>query len=244
MTLTDDGEAMALAARFAPAADFSAKALVKLWPKAEDPDAFAAALLAPALRREGTGSLRPRRVTSLTGLRHLTMLDALSLIECKEVTDFDEVGALTGLTSLHLDNRTGVDDLTPLRALTGLTHLVPYRCRAVEDVAPLLPLSRRVRLDIDTSRISSVAGFGAAFPTPETLSLRGNTRLQDVAQLSGLRRLTALDLGNTGIHDLAGLLDMPSLQRALLPSRLFTAASDGSADPVVAELRARGVTAF
>ncbi|MEV7014970.1 leucine-rich repeat domain-containing protein [Streptomyces sp. NPDC093991] len=43
----------------------------------------------------------------------------------------------------------------------------------------------------------------------ETLVLRGNKHLQDVAPLSGLTRLTTLDLGRTGIRDLTGLHDLP-----------------------------------
>ncbi|MEV7018212.1 hypothetical protein [Streptomyces sp. NPDC093991] len=148
VTVADDGEAMTLAARFAPAARLSSDALVKLWPAAADPDAFAAPLLAPALHHEGVHSLRLRPMTSLTGLRHLTMLSSLPLAQCKEVTDLTEVGALTGLDHLSLESCPGVQDLTPLSALSRLTRLNLSWYRALTDVTPLLSLSRLVRLDI------------------------------------------------------------------------------------------------
>lgn len=50
----------------------------------------------------------------------------------------------------------------------------------------------------------STDGFGTAFPALETLSLRGCRSFKSPAQLSGLTRLTHLDLGWTGIRDLTG----------------------------------------
>ncbi|WP_328502938.1 hypothetical protein OG828_30670 [Streptomyces sp. NBC_00457] len=51
--VADDGEALELAVRYAPTADLSSELLLRLWEGAADPDAFCAALLAPAFRREG-----------------------------------------------------------------------------------------------------------------------------------------------------------------------------------------------
>lgn len=113
MTVADDGAALKLAAQLAPVADLALDTLLRLWPTAGDPDGYAAALLAPAFRREGRTELTLKRVTSLSGLRHLTMLRTLTLDRCKEITDLAELGALTELRHLDLNGCAGVEDLTP-----------------------------------------------------------------------------------------------------------------------------------
>ncbi|WP_251075133.1 leucine-rich repeat domain-containing protein [Streptomyces sp. ISL-12] len=233
--ISDDGAALELAARFAPVAELSSDSLLQLWwGSAADEDGFAAAVLAPAFRREGRTVLRLTRMVTLTGLRHLTTLRKLELESSKDITDLTEIGALTGLTSLGLygcakvedisplaalTGLTGLDlrgcakveDLTPLSALTELTRLDLHRCRAVADTAPLLTLGRLRDLDLSMTRVTSVAGFGAAFPLLERLNLRGCRSFKTPAELSGLTRLTRLDLGWTGIRDLTGLADVPDL---------------------------------
>ncbi|MEU9366116.1 leucine-rich repeat domain-containing protein [Streptomyces avermitilis] len=216
--LSDGGEALELAVRFARTADYSSDMLLRLWPLAADPDGFCAALLAPAFTREGRTELRLRRTTSLRGLRHLTMLRSLHLDRCKEITDLTEVGALGGLTDLDLDGCAGVEDLTPVGRLTGLTRLDLHRCRAVADTAPLLTLSRLRELDLSMTKVRSTHGFGSAFPALESLTLRGCRAFKDAGQLSGLKRLTSLDLGWTGIRDLTGLRDVPAVTRLDLRS--------------------------
>lgn len=162
--VTDGGAALQLAARFAPIADLAVETLLRLWPTAADPDGFAAALLAPAFRQEGRTELTLKRVTSLSGLRHLTMLRALTVDRCKEITDLAELGALTELRHLDLNGCAGVEDLSPLSGLTQLTRLSLHRCRPVSDVKPLLPLSRLRHLDLSMTRVTSVSDFAAAFP--------------------------------------------------------------------------------
>ncbi|MFG2777313.1 leucine-rich repeat domain-containing protein [Streptomyces prunicolor] len=219
--IRDDGSALALAARYIGTAGWSAEALIRLWPKVADPDGFCAALLAPTLVRENRTSVRLRRLTSLTGLRHLTMLRELYIERCKEITDLSEVGMLTGLTDLDLNGCSGIEDLTPLARLTELTRLGLHRCRAVEDITPLLALGtlRKLReLDLSITKVRSTDGFGTAFPALETLSLRGCRSFKSPAQLSGLTRLTHLDLGWTGIRDLTGLRDVPAMSRLDLRS--------------------------
>lgn len=46
-------------------------------------------------------------MTSLRGLRHLTMLRDLHIDRCKEITDLTEVGALTALTRPDLNGCAG-----------------------------------------------------------------------------------------------------------------------------------------
>jgi internalin A len=78
----------------------------------------------------------------------------------------------------------------------------------------LLTLGRLRELDLSVtkvSRLSSDDSFGPAFPVLESLSLRACRAFKDARQLSGLQRLTRLDLGHTGIRDLAGVRDLPAL---------------------------------
>lgn len=216
--IPDDGTALALAARSESEAEVSSETLLRLWPRAADPDGFCAALLAPALVREGRTSIRLRRMTSLTGLRHLTTLHGLHIHRCKEITDLTEVAALTGLTDLGLNGCAGIEDLTPISGLTELTRLGLHRCRAVQDTAPLLALRKLRELDLSMTRVRSADGFTTAFPALETLSLHGCRSFMDASQLSGLTRLTHLDLGWTGIRDLTGLRDVPAMTRLDLRS--------------------------
>ncbi|MDQ0779751.1 internalin A [Streptomyces aurantiacus] len=209
--ITDDGTALAVAARFADTTGFPSRALLRMWPQASDPDGFSAALLAPALARENQTSIRLRGKTSLTGLRHLTTLQGLHLDRCKEITDLTEVGELTGLTDLDLNGCAGIEDLTPIGRLTELTRLNLHRCRAVQDTTPLLTLGKLRELDLSITRVRSVDGFGTAFPALETLTLRGCRSFRDAAHLSGLTRLTHLNLGWTGIRDLTGLRNVPAV---------------------------------
>ncbi|GDY49956.1 hypothetical protein SVIO_005790 [Streptomyces violaceusniger] len=183
--IRDDGTALDLAARFERAAEYSSETLLRLWPKAADPDGFCAALLVPAFARENRTSLRLRRMTSLTGLRHLTTLRALHIDRCKEITDLTEAGELTGLTDLDLNGCAGIEDLAPIGRLTGLTRLNLHRCRAVSDIAPLLTLGRLRELDLSMTKVRSADGFGTAFPALETLTLRGCRSFKDASPCPG-----------------------------------------------------------
>ncbi|AGP53940.1 leucine-rich repeat domain-containing protein [Streptomyces rapamycinicus] len=197
----------------------SSEILLRLWPKAADPDGFCAGLIVPAFARENRTSLRLRRMTSLTGLRHLTTLRALHIDRGKEITDLTEVGELTRLTDLDLNGCAGIEDLTPIGRLTELTRLDLHRCRAVSDIAPLLTLGRLRELDLSMTKVRSADGFGTAFPALETLPPRGCRSSKDASRLSGLTRLTHLDLGWTGIRDLTGLRDVPAVTHLDLRGR-------------------------
>ncbi|TQN32204.1 hypothetical protein FHX37_2153 [Haloactinospora alba] len=96
----DGGEALKLAARFTNKDKYASKLLLRLWSTARDSDGFAEHLLAPVFRHEGRTELRLSEITSLTGLRHLTMLTKLHLDWCRRITDVTEVDELTGLSGL------------------------------------------------------------------------------------------------------------------------------------------------
>ncbi|MFI8306477.1 hypothetical protein ACIF80_24145 [Streptomyces sp. NPDC085927] len=129
-------------------------------------------LLAPAFRQEGRTELHLSHVSSLTGLRHLTMLTTLSLDWCQKATDFTEVGEPTGLTDLSITGHEGIEDLTPIGRLAQLTRLSLSGCRAVEDTEPLLNLSRLRELNLFDANVRSAHGFSQAFPVLESMNLR------------------------------------------------------------------------
>jgi hypothetical protein len=130
-------------------AKYPSERLQRLWTSAADPDAFRAALLAPALSAEGRTKLRLWHATSLTGLRrHLTTLRTLHIDRCARITDLTEIGGLStltslgALTSLSLSGCSRLEDLPPLSHLTRLTMLDLDGCRSVPDTTPLLTLGR------------------------------------------------------------------------------------------------------
>ena len=213
VTIADGGAALDLAVRFQQTAKYPSELLRRLWKSAADPDAFCAALLAPAFSAEGRSELRLWGVTSLTGLRHLVMLRTLHVDRCARITDLTEIGGLSALTDLDLSGCSRLEDLTPLSRLTQLTRLNLHGCRAVADTAPLLALGRLHRLDLGRTAVRSVGGFAQAFPALESLTLRGCRSFKEPRGLSGLERLTSLDLGGTGVRDLIGLRDVPAVSR-------------------------------
>jgi len=189
--IRDDGSALALAARYIGAAGLSAEALIRLWPKVADPDGFCAALLAPTLVRENRTSVRLRRLTSLTGLRHLTMLRELSIERCKEITDLTEAGTLTGLTDLDLNGCSGIEDL-PAGLVTEL-QIDGVDWRDLSRPAGHKKL-RVLWLDMD--------------------------KLEDVSALLGMPDLIGVHVGSCGsLDDLHPLPDLP-LKEATYPSSL------------------------
>lgn len=210
-TPDDGGEALKLASRFVSKDKYASKLLLRLWRTAPDPDGFAEHLLAPAFRHEGRTELKLRDVVSLTGLRHLTMLDKLHIDYCREITDLTEIGELTGLTDLDLQGCAGVEDLTPIGRLTRLTRLNLSGCSAVEDTEPLLNLSRLRELDLTWTKVRSAHGFGRAFPALESLDLRFCRFFTDAGGLSGLRSLTHLEIGPPDSRNVAGLRGLPAL---------------------------------
>ncbi|WP_234434250.1 leucine-rich repeat domain-containing protein [Streptomyces sp. NRRL F-5126] len=206
----DGGHALRLAARFTHRDEYAVKLLLRLWRTARDPDGFAEHLLAPAFRRDGLSELRLADVTSLTGLRHLTMLDRLDIDGCRKTPDFTEIGELTGLGELSL-LRCPIEDLTPIGRLTRLTRLDLRQCEDFEDIEPLLNLGSLRELDLRWTRTRSTDGFGRAFPALESLNLSFCRFLTDVSGLCGLRGLTRLELGPIDSRELPVPQDLPAL---------------------------------
>jgi hypothetical protein len=66
--------------------------------------------------------------------------------------------------------------------------------------------------------VRSVHGFAQAFPALEIPAPRGCRSFKEPWELSGLERLTKLDLGGTGVRDLAGLTALRELRISSCPA--------------------------
>ncbi len=69
--IPDDGTALALAVQFKRAAEYSSETLLRLWPKAADPDGFCATHLAPAFALHQSGSGINAELRSALDVREL-----------------------------------------------------------------------------------------------------------------------------------------------------------------------------
>ncbi|MEV7014972.1 hypothetical protein [Streptomyces sp. NPDC093991] len=169
----------------------------------------------------------------------LPALDSLLIHSCTHLTD---ISALAGspLSDLRIDHAPRLNSVGALNECSGLRKLMLGRCGSVQD------FPSRGLTDLELDRVGWEDLSLLAHQTPlRKLGITDDGTLKDAGALAGMPALLELDLRHCpALTDGRFLLDMPSLRRAVLPGRLLTAASDGSADPVVAELRTRGVTVF
>ncbi|CAL9351938.1 leucine-rich repeat domain-containing protein [Streptomyces sp. enrichment culture] len=194
---------------------------------------------------------------TLEGLGEQPALRELSLTHCPALADLKGAGRLPALRTL-LINGTAVRDLgdlsgSPLATLTlfymkhleslnalrdcpDLRQLDMTDCPLVEDI-PLDQLDRLSLSGAHWTDLSRLAGPRAP-RTPET----GTSGPQGTAPGAPLSHLAELDLRHCrSLEDIRPLLDLPSLTHVHLAERTCSS-SPGATDPVVTELRARGVT--
>ena len=204
--------------------DLSGKTL-----SADDMEAIAGLKKLNTLSLTNCGVDDLRFLSGLDGLRTLYLPD-------NKITDLNPLGSLTGLRTLYLD-RNPIIDLSPLTALPDLSTLslqgIAVADYVLEDLQQSMP-NCRVFCDSAVEQARPLTLGGAAFTEDvevldlsnrgitdisrlayclqlRDLNLEGNA-VQALNTLSGLPRLTALNLADTGLTD--GDLDfLKTLQR-------------------------------
>ncbi|SEG78056.1 hypothetical protein SAMN04489712_11221 [Thermomonospora echinospora] len=199
----------------------------------------------PDLRTlEGLGELPALQEVRLTGCPTLSDLDGLGRLPALRTlmingTAVRDLGGLTGspLSTLTLLYMKDLESLSSLLYCPGLRELDLRDCPLAEDMIVdfLSSLSLPSERWADASRLTGLRGL-------RTLKF-GTTALEDIAPLTVLPHLAELDLSRCrSLKDIRPLLTMPSLTHVQLAERTWFSGTSGAPDPVVAELRARGVT--
>lgn len=175
------------------------------------------------------------------GLGDLPALRKLTFTSCSTLTDLRGLGRLPALRTLKI-NGSAVRDLgdlsgSPLTTLTLLYMEDLESLSALQDCSSLRELTLRSLKDspsaegIPVERLSSLTVAGPYW-----------AELKDITLFTASPHLAELDLRHCrSLTDIRPLLDMPSLAHVHLAERNATSPS-GIPDPVVTELRARGVT--
>ncbi|WP_448315882.1 leucine-rich repeat domain-containing protein [Streptomyces sp. CO7] len=189
---------------------------------------------------EGLPALREVTLTGCSSLADLRGLGGLPALRTLMINGsaVRELGDLSGspLNKLTLLYMEGLESLDALRECPGLRELVLRDCPLVEGV----PVRQLESLSLSGARWADTAGL-AGLGGLRVLELRTSAPA-DVTPLTALRHLAELDLrGCRSLRDARPLLAMPSLTRIHLAEGSVFSAS-GALDPVVTELRARGVT--
>ena len=154
---------------------------------------------------------------NLTGLEKATNLTTLRLVG--NFTDISALSGLTKLTTLRL-----VGNFTDISALSGLTKLTTLRLGGgFTDISALSGLTNLTKLDLgnlgDDQTLTCTNVFvgaeliglwmGAGYLSPVDHNL-GN-RVSDISALSGLTKLTHLDLSGNRVSDISALSRLTKL---------------------------------
>ncbi|GAB3207762.1 hypothetical protein GCM10027294_15560 [Marinactinospora endophytica] len=202
------------------------------------------AIRAPELRTlEGLGelpALRKLTLTSCPALADLTGLGRLPALRSLLIngTAVRDLGGLSGspLVTLSLLYMKDLESLSALQDCPGLRELKLTDCPLVEDI----PLDRLERLSLSGARwadLSSLVG-----PRGPRTGGPGTSEPEDAAPFTALSHLAELDLrSHQSLKDIRLLLDLPSLRHVHLAESACLSSS-AVVDPVVTDLRARGVT--
>ncbi|MFJ9860491.1 leucine-rich repeat domain-containing protein [Streptomyces albogriseolus] len=175
------------------------------------------------------------------GLGELPALRELTLTGCSTLADLRGLGRLPALRTLMINGSAvrGLGDLSgsPLSTLTLLYMEELESLGALQDCPGLRELTLRSLKNcppaegIPVERLSSLSVAGPSWAA-----------WKDITLFTGSPRLAELDLRHCrSLTDLRPLLDMPALSHVHLAERTATSPS-GLPDPVVTDLRARGVT--
>ena len=131
-------------------------------------------------------------ISSLKGLEYATNLTTLDL-SGNQIVDISALSGMTKLTSLNLENNQ-ITDIGPLSGLTSLTWLA---------------LDGNKLGDPDHQRMADLSPLSGLVHLTELYLSRN--QITDIDSLSGLTRLTRLELGSNRISDLTPLQNLTNL---------------------------------
>ena len=135
-------------------------------------------------------------ISDLGGLEYATNLQRLT-IWYQDVRDFTPLENLQNFKALNLDGK-GISDFTPFRNLQDLETLTV----ANSDIRAIPPLGHLSKL--------------------KALLLTGNNLGDNIKGLSTLTTLTELDIGFTGVRDIAPLRGLTNLEKLIAPNNVIT----------------------
>ena len=144
--------------------------------------------------------------TDISALRGLTKLTSLDLHG--SFTDISALSGLTKLTTLDLRNNS-ISDISALSGLTKLTTLL-LNANKISNISALSRLTNLITLELGSHGAGSVYSLRWDFQWPY-VPLGAKNAISDFTPLSGLTKLTRLDLNNTGISNISVLSRLTNL---------------------------------
>ena len=145
------------------------------------------------LRSLDLSGCNSHRVSDLSPLRKLKMLNSLKMTNCQSIANLDGLSNLHRLEILELANLPRLGSLSGLRESDQLQQLTLTDCNEIESVADLAHLTGLTHLALryfhklrDASDIDGMIQL-------EALDLEGAGRLSDISFLDNLEDLSSLD---------------------------------------------------
>lgn len=158
-------------------------------------------------------------ITDISALKELDNISTLYL-DGNSVEDLSPLSGMANLSFLNL-NGNRVQDLAPLEQLQGLSHL-ELEDNLVEDISPVSNLPGLTYLDIRNNSVTDISPI-AVLTELDFLDLEGNSiNPESLAAVSGLARLTYLNLSFCDIQELPDLGALGSLDSLYLGHNSIT----------------------
>ncbi len=130
------------------------------------------------------------------------------------ITDISALTDMEHLTGLILNGCEHVSDLSPLPQIDGLKKLILPRSDSMSDLSPIKELSGLVDLSLPpTTTDVMLAELMAHLPHLERLYLESCNKITDLSPLTGLPKLTYLDLHFVhNVEDISSLAQLTQLE--------------------------------
>ena len=164
-------------------------------------------------------------ISALSGLTNLTTLrlQGYNSYTTPVLSDISALSGLTKLTTLDLRNNS-ISDISALSGLTKLTTLL-LNANKISNISVLSRLTNLITLELGSHGAGSVYSlrWGNQFPW---VPLGAKNAISDFTPLSGLTKLTTLDLNNTGISNISVLSRLTKLTTLHLGTYVGFSSSD------------------